>query len=1353
VTGVGGGSSPVVGVVKNVRVKLGLKTFLVDFVVVSENAPGFSEPIIAFDMWGKCDRSVSDEGTRMILEGVEYLLNSNAIFQPTLIINTASVREDEDEADAGIETIREILEINTLKVSTDKSGSKFRVDRFGTEYEVDKQGTKFRTDKPKGSGKSSSEPKVHAGNHAVEDMPDLPLFNVSYDKSWKLEKQIKWIQEAYRQYSQEFSERILYMLHHDKDAWMMRKRLVELYHLLRINGGILRANPFPTSLTEDGQECIFDIIFEDGTEKEFRLITPARKLSPAKKKVMIESTNVYVDELKIMLRLPPDTTPDVVLESVFALTHDGAMRLCLDAVPINLKTKLEAMFYQGAMKDHFDSIDDPNSFDYMLVVDLAKAFHLIKLSENASRLLTFRGVDCFFRWLRMPFGPSCAPAAFARFTDDLLSGITGSARKQVDDIMVFNSDLNEFLKVSCLLTSRCNRRNLPYTIRKFVFLQDSIRFGGRVCHKGGYMEMLPDHLQKLLNCKAPHLDATLARQIIGIAQWVKDYVPNMSTLLEPFVEVIRKDAAKTFDFEKQKVALSKLQAAVKGCVSLRIIDIKKAIRLFTDACDYGISGALMQQVDDNDPSKGFTICALHSKLLNSTQRKWAIIEKEMFAIVVCLNIWRDLISMMLVYIYSDHRPLEWICKKQLSGQGPARIQRWLILLLAFNFKVIYIKGIRNILADVLSRFILTSSGKTQILYLKENVIRVKALKLRSAEESKIGKEAIALPADLAESYLDGSDLSYSESCEKDFFFCYVMNLLDTSKKRKLPSVKESVRSETIALFETFKSDLVILGDRTLGLKVGEEERAKDSGVANLIRLYIPFRIRKNRFFMFHTDWRAGHPGFEETLRRMSRMMWWGTMKSDVKNWCVSCAGCQLGKHYGSTLDVRRGVEPTFSRPFLKLIVDTQGPLMETARGNKYIITIVDEGSHFTFAFASPVDTAAASVSFLISLMNIFGPPAIIKSGRDAQWINAFTEKVVEHLGIRHEKSLPYSPHGVSVNERRHLDILNAIRAIGSPEDWDKMLPTIYYAKNTNFDRSIGMTPYRALFGRDAYGTQDIASLQLLLRDFESFEELTPQQLAKTMFDVAEVADNNVLARKIIEQRRFENRYAKGRDKFIAEVGMEVAIKATPSKDKNKIGRSKLLRKWIGPFKVTDVWHEGLNISMHFVKDPEIVLQRHAVDCKVYHSCDEDEVADYDAVDLDIDDVIDARGEGETREYLVEWTSFPAEFNTWEPRDNFQEGSLHLLEKADRKSPPKRINLRDVPESVISAPGDIAKLYNEEIEKVFGVFDARGGQILKYLVKDKAGVKPTPSDTRERKVKVRNLPEYIYDSPLVRPFFV
>jgi hypothetical protein len=232
---------------------------------------------------------------------------------------------------------------------------------------------------------------------------------------------------------------------------------------------------------------------------------------------------------------------------------------------------------------------------------------------------------------------------------------------------------------------------------------------------------------------------------------------------------------------------------------------------------------------------------------------------------------------------------------------------------------------------------------------------------------------------LAQSYIEDSDLGFTTACEKDLFYYYTMNLLDPSKVRKLPSMKDQVRSDIIALFETFKSDLVILGDRTLGLKVGEVERAKDLGVANLIRLYCIFRSdSQESIFMFHTDWCAGH-----------------------------------------------------TAPY---------------------------------------------------------------------------ESYDELLGIRHEKSLPYSTHGVSVNERRHLDILNAIRAIGSPEDGNKMLPTIYYAKNTNFDHSIGMTPYRALFGRDAFGTQDIATLGLLLKDFESFEELTPQQLAKTMVDDANVVD-------------------------------------------------------------------------------------------------------------------------------------------------------------------------------------------------------------------------------------------------------
>jgi hypothetical protein len=91
VNGVCGGSSPAVGFVDNVRVKLGLRTMLVNFVIVGNDVEGFEMPIIAFDMWGRCDRAFSNEGTRLVLEGVEYLLNSNSIFQPTLIVNTASV--------------------------------------------------------------------------------------------------------------------------------------------------------------------------------------------------------------------------------------------------------------------------------------------------------------------------------------------------------------------------------------------------------------------------------------------------------------------------------------------------------------------------------------------------------------------------------------------------------------------------------------------------------------------------------------------------------------------------------------------------------------------------------------------------------------------------------------------------------------------------------------------------------------------------------------------------------------------------------------------------------------------------------------------------------------------------------------------------------------------------------------------------------------------------------------------------------------------------------------------------------------------------------------------------------------
>ncbi len=53
----------------------------------------------------------------------------------------------------------------------------------------------------------------------------------------------------------------------------------------------------------------------------------------------------------------------------------------------------------------------------------------------------------------------------------------------------------------------------------------------------------------------------------------------------------------------------------------------------------------------------------------------------------------------------------------------------------------------------------------------------------------------------------------------------------------------------------------------------------------------------------------------------------------------------------------------------------------------------------------------------------------------------------------------------------------------------------------------------------------------------------------------------------------------------------------------------------------------------------------------------------------MEDVLEARGTGEDRRYLVSWLGYPEAFNMWEPKESSDAGSLHLVAMANEHWPP------------------------------------------------------------------------------------
>ena len=136
---------------------------------------------------------------------------------------------------------------------------------------------------------------------------------------------------------------------------------------------------------------------------------------------------------------------------------------------------------------------------------------------------------------------------------------------------------------------------------------------------------------------------------------------------------------------------------------MKILDPKKEIILTTDASEFAVSAILSQD---------HPIMYLSRKLTKAEVNN-SNIKKEALAIVWSTERARQFLLGQKVLLKSDHHPLEFIFnpRKELPKVTSARILRWAIKFMAFNFVIVYIKGNTIPLVDALSRLTFVNEQK------------------------------------------------------------------------------------------------------------------------------------------------------------------------------------------------------------------------------------------------------------------------------------------------------------------------------------------------------------------------------------------------------------------------------------------------------------------------------------------------------------------------------------------------------------------------------------------------------------------------------------------------------------------
>jgi len=169
-------------------------------------------------------------------------------------------------------------------------------------------------------------------------------------------------------------------------------------------------------------------------------------------------------------------------------------------------------------------------------------------------------------------------------------------------------------------------------------------------------------------------------------------------------------------------------------------DLDREMRVEADVLDFVTGGVLSMKCEDEK----WRPVAYISKLLNEAKRNYEIHDKEMLAIIRCLEAWRHFLegAKDRFEIWTDHKNLEYFMKAQKLNRRQAR---WSLYLSRFDFALKHVAGKSMERADSLSRRVDWAEGvekdnENQVM-LKEEWLEVRAMEqLVEGPEEEIVKK-------------------------------------------------------------------------------------------------------------------------------------------------------------------------------------------------------------------------------------------------------------------------------------------------------------------------------------------------------------------------------------------------------------------------------------------------------------------------------------------------------------------------------------------------------------------------------------------------------------------------------------
>ena len=330
---------------------------------------------------------------------------------------------------------------------------------------------------------------------------------------------------------------------------------------------------------------------------------------------------------------------------VVAVTKsDGSVRLCGDyKLTVNPVSLLD-QYPLPRVEDLFAQLSGGKTFTKL---DLSHAYHQLKLSPESRDLTTINTHKGLFRYKRLPFGVSSAPAIFQRTMETLLQGLN-HVTVYIDDILVTGTSYTDHLHNLQEVLKRLHKAGARLRKDKCSFMSAQVKYLGYVIDERG-LHPNPERVKAIVEAPTPRSTSEL-KSFLGLLNYYRKFLPNLSALLSPLHSLLQASTkwswtlAHTKAFEEAKRLLSSSKVLVH-------FDPAKRVVLSCDASARGLGAVLAHLQNDGSEQP----IAYTSRSLAPAEKNYSQLDREALAIVFAVKKFHPPVSLR-EEIYIIHGP-------------------------------------------------------------------------------------------------------------------------------------------------------------------------------------------------------------------------------------------------------------------------------------------------------------------------------------------------------------------------------------------------------------------------------------------------------------------------------------------------------------------------------------------------------------------------------------------------------------------------------------------------------------------------------------------------------------------------